>query len=148
MYLQKLSTTIVVLNLMSVAHAAQTSEIETLWIWIAIFALVTIGLSILYISAKQAQNTQKLHQAILEKQLAMEKSQNVLLTNLSGSIYDIAKQAMKDTHQVLEEYPDLEKKGNLLSNVENRLLDVTNDLIDFLRLKSNKVKITNDGVFE
>ncbi len=144
MYLQRLSTTIVVLNLMSVAHAAQSNEIETLWIWIAIFALITIGLSILYISAKQAQNTQKLHQAILEKQLAMEKSQNVLLTNLSGSIYDIAKQAMQDTHQVLEDYPDLEKKSNLLSNVENRLLDVTNDLIDFLRLKSNKVSISND----
>jgi hypothetical protein len=133
MYLQKLSTTIVGLNIMSFAHAAQSTEISTLWIWIGIFALATIGLSILYVFSKQAQNIQKLHQTILEKQLAMEKSQNVLLTNLSENIYDIAKQAMKDTHQVLEGYPDLEKKGNLLANVENILLDVTNDLIDFLR---------------
>ena len=146
MYLQKLSTTVVVLNLMGVAHAAQNQNNETitLWIWIAIFALATIGLSILYLSARQAQNLQKLQQKILEKQLAMEKSQNVLLTNLSGSIYEIAKQTMSDTHQVLEEYPELEKEGGLLSKAENRLLDITNDLIDFLRLKSNKVKVSND----
>ena len=81
MYLQKLSTTVVVLNLMGVAHAAQNQNNETitLWIWIAIFALATIGLSILYLSARQAQNLQKLQQKILEKQLAMEKSQNVFL---------------------------------------------------------------------
>ncbi len=144
MYLHKMSTTIVGLNIMSFAHAAQSTEITTLWIWIAVFALATIGLSILYIFAKQAQNIQKLHQTILEKQLAMEKSQNTLLTNLSENIYNIAKETMRDTHQVLEAYPDLEKKGNLLANVENRLLDVTNDLIDFLRLKSNKVKVTNE----
>jgi len=144
MYLHKMSTTIVGLNIMSFAHAAQSTEISTLWIWIAVFALATIGLSILYIFAKQAQNIQKLHQTILEKQLAMEKSQNILLTNLSENIYDIAKQTMKDTHQVLEGHPDLEKKDSLLANVENRLLDVTNDLIDFLRLKSNKVKVTNE----
>jgi len=144
MYLQKMSMTIVGLNLLSFAHAAQSNEISTLWIWVAVFALATIGISILYIFAKQAQNIQKLHQTILEKQLAMEKSQNVLLTNLSENIYDIAKQAMKDTHQVLDAYPGLENKGHILSNVENRLLDVTNDLIDFLRLKSKKVKITNE----
>jgi len=144
MYLQKLSLTIVVLNLMSVAHATQSTEINTLWIWISIFALATIGLSVLYFFAKQAQNIQKLHQRLLEKQLAMEKSQNILLTNLSENIYNIAKKTMKDTHQVLEDYPDLEKKGNLLANVENRLLDVTNDLLDFLRLKSNKVKVSNE----
>ena len=144
MYLQKMSMTIVGLNLLNFAHAAQSTEINTLWIWIAVFALATIGLSILYVFAKQAQNIQKLHQTILEKQLAMEKSQNVLLTNLSENIYDIAKQTMKDTHQVLEDYPDLEEKGHILSNVKTRLLDVTNDLIDFLRLKSNKVKITNE----
>ncbi len=144
MYLQKMSMTIVGLNLLSFAHAAQSNEISTLWIWVAVFALATIGISILYIFAKQAQNIQKLHQTILEKQLAMEKSQNVLLTNLSENIYDIAKQAMKDTHQVLDSYPGLEDKGHMLSNVENRLLDVTNDLIDFLRLKSKKVKITNE----
>lgn len=144
MYLQKMSTTIVGLNIMSFAHASQSSEISTLWIWIAVFALATITLSILYIFAKQAQNIQKLHQTILEKQLAMEKSQNALLTNLSENIYDIAKQTMKDTHQVLEDHPDSEKKGEWLSSVENRLLDVTNDLLDFLRLKSNKIKVVNE----
>jgi len=144
MDLQKMSATIVGLNIMSFAHAAQSTEINTLWVWIAIFALATIGISILYIFSKQAQNIQKLHQTILEKQLAMEKSQNVLLTKLSENIYDIAKQAMKDTHQVLEAHPEMEDQGNVLSNAENRLLDVTSDLIDFLRLKSKKVKITNE----
>jgi two-component system sensor histidine kinase/response regulator len=141
---QKLSITLVALNLAGVAYAAQNNDTSTLWMWIAFLALATIGLTILYVFAKQAQKIQKLHKTILEKQLAMEKSQNVLLTNLSENIYDIAKQAMKDTHQVLQSYPELEKKEKLLSNVENRLLDVTNDLLDFLRLKSNKVKITHE----
>lgn len=144
MCFHKMSTTLVGLNIMSLAHAAPSSEISISWIWIAIFVLATLGLGILYIFAKQAQNIQKLHQTILEKQLAMEKSQNVLLTNLSENIYDIAKQTMKDTNQVLESYPGLEDKGHILANVETRLLDVTNDLLDFLRLKSKKIKITND----
>ena len=144
MHLHKFTTSIVILNFAGVAHAAQTGETDTLWIWLAFFILATIGLAILFIFTKQAQNIQKLHQTILEKQLAMEKSQNVLLTNLSENIYDIAKQTMKDTHQVIESHPALEDKENLISSVENRLLDVTNDLLDFLRLKSKKIEITND----
>jgi len=144
MHLHKLGITIVALNFTGVAHAAQESEINNLWIWLAFFILLTIGLVILYVFTKQAQNIQKLHQTILEKQLAMEKSQNVLLTNLSENIYDIAKQTMKETHQVIESHPGLKDKATLISSVENRLLDVTNDLLDFLRLKSKKIKIAND----
>jgi len=76
----------------------------------------------------------------------MEKNQNDLLTNMSENIYDIAKDAIKNRSRVLNE-PDERSLENVLAkviNAENALLDMTNDLIGFLRLKSKKVEITNE----
>jgi len=78
---------------------------------------------------------------MFDKQLEMEKNQNLLLTNMSENIHDIAKQALEKSHQLSKPFKN---KDEILTNVENRLLDVTNDLIDFLRLKSKKVEIVNE----
>ncbi|HFQ60937.1 MAG TPA: response regulator [Epsilonproteobacteria bacterium] len=136
---------------LSIVVCAEATEsfsvqnIETFWIWIALFALAMIGITILFVSSRQTMKIQKLHQDMLQKQLEMEKNQNLLLTNMSENIHHIAKQALERSNQAIEQTQQhYQTKEEVLENVENRLLTVTNDLIDFLRLKSKKVEIVNE----
>jgi CheY-like chemotaxis protein len=132
-------------SLSTFVQAGELSEIDNLNFWVAIIALASIALLILFISSRQSRRLQALHQSLFDKQLAMEKNQNLLLTTMSENIHNIAKQALEEGRQVLSTptaTPEI--KEEMLASVENRLLDVTNDLIDFLRLKSKKVDIYNE----
>jgi len=139
---------IFIVGMVTLAGAKQSVSLEnteTFWMWIALFALAFIGIMILFVSSRQTMKIQKLHQDMLEKQLDMEKNQNVLLTNMSENIHNIAKQALEKSHQeIIQAENQYLTKEEVLENVENRLLTVTNDLIDFLRLKSQKVEIINE----
>lgn len=113
-------------------------EVEEFWIWIALFALGLIGITILFLSSRHLMKVQKLHKEMFNKQLDMEHSQSVFLASMSENIHDILEERFAGTsdqvhHSLAEE-----------SVQEHRLLDVTNDLIEFLRLKSKKVEITNE----
>jgi len=133
------------LSSMNYAQASVSAEIETFWIWVALFALGIVGITILFITSQQSQKMQELHQSMFDKQLEMEKNQNLLLTNMSENIHDIAKQALQKSHKTIDKSSKLIKhKAQILSNVETKLLDVTNALIDFLRLKSKKIEIVNE----
>jgi len=125
-------------------YAGDGSGTENLEVWIALIALAVVGVLILYFSSRQAKKLQELHQTLFEKQLEMEKNQNLLLTNMSENIHSIAKQALEESRQIIHTPVSVESKEEVIANVENRLLDVTNDLIDFLRLKSKKVEILNE----
>ena len=135
----------ILLGMMNYAQAGDTASVETFWIWIALFALALIGISILFISSHQARRVQKLHREMFDKQLEMENNQNLLLTNMSENIHNIAKQALEPGNRSLAQISQpFQSKEEMLTNVEHRLLDVTNDLIDFLRLKSKKIEIVNE----
>ncbi len=135
----------IILSMMNYAQADDTARVETVWIWVALFALALIGIGILYLSSHQAHKVQQLHQKMFDKQLEMEKNQNLLLTNMSENIHNIAKQALERSHQSLDQkIKPFKNKEEILANVENKLLDVTNDLIDFLRLKSKNIEIVNE----
>ncbi|MGB5506572.1 MAG: response regulator [Sulfurovum sp.] len=145
MHFNKISTAIIGLSSIGFAQTSIATDIETFWIWIALFALGIVGIAILFITSQQTHKMQHLHRSILDKQLEMEKNQNLLLTNMSENIHDMAKQALQKNHQVLDKTSkSFRHKEKILANVESRLLDVTNDLLDFLRLKSKKVEILNE----
>ncbi|WP_373030972.1 response regulator [Sulfurovum sp.] len=145
MHFNKISMAIIGLSMMNYAQASEGADIETFWIWVALFALGLVGITILFITSQQSQKMQQLHQSMFDKQLEMEKNQNLLLTNMSENIHDIAKQALQKSHKTIDRSSKLIKhKVEILSNVETKLLDVTNALIDFLRLKSKKIEIVNE----
>lgn len=145
MHFKKIIITIMGLSSIGFAQANMTTEIETFWLWIALFSLGIVGIAILFITSYQTQKIQKLHQSMFDKQLEMEKNQNLLLTNMSENIYNMVKQSLQKNPKVFEKTSQLLKdKQNVLVDVESRLLDVTNDLLDFLRLKSKKVEIINE----
>jgi len=110
------------------------------WIWVAMFALGLIGIIILFLSSTQMSKIQTMHKTVLNKQLEMEKNQALILTTMSENIHSMAKEAFQNNEI---EKPTIET-GNETDSVEEALLDVTNDLIEFLRLKSRKVEIINE----
>ena len=136
------------IGFISVAYAGETmvaDNTETFWIWIALFVLGTIGIIILFLSSRQMMNIQKMHQDVFNKQLEMEQKQALLLTSMSENIHNVAKEALKKSTQAIDKVNEsLKSDMHELANVEDTLLDVTNDLIEFLRLKSKKVEIINE----
>jgi len=144
MQFQKISIGILGLLLSTWLYAEDRSGTENFELWIALFALAIVGFLILFFSSKQSRKLQELHQVLLDKQIEMEKNQNILLTDMSKNIHNIAKKALKESRQVINTPASVESKEEMINTVENRLLDVTNDLIYFLRLKSKKLEILNE----
>ena len=145
MHFKTTGMAIIGLSTVGFAQTDIATQIETFWIWVALFTLGIVGIAILFITSLQTQKMQQMHQSIMEKQLEMEKNQNLLLTNMSENIHDMAKQALQKSHQSLDKKTkSFRHKEKVLANVESRLLDVTNDLLDFLRLKSKKIEIVNE----
>ena len=135
------------IGLVGVAYAGEKmtmENIETFWIWIALFALGSISVLILFFSSKQMSKMKKMHEDLFSKQLDMEQKQILLLTSMSENIHSVAKEALEKSMQAMEKV-NASSKSDLseLTNVEDTLLDITNDLIEFLRLKSKKVEIFN-----
>lgn len=136
---------VLALCLTTVLQAKVLVNNENFALWIGIVVLAAVALAILYFSSQHAKKMQLMHQLLMDKQIEMEKNQNILLTTMSENIHSIAKQALEEGHQLTHtSKTSLEETEENFSNVENRLLDVTNDLIDFLRLKSQKVEIVEE----
>jgi len=134
-------------------NGTESAATENFWIWTALFALGFIGILILYISSLQTKKIEKIHKDMFERQKALEKNQTMLLSDMSENIYDMVTRALKkEVQKPYLERSSLEKGNSKISlcdveksdNIEDRLLTVTNDLIEFLRLKSNKIEIVNE----
>ena len=121
------------------------SSIESFWIWVALFALGSVGILILFLSSRQMTKIEKLHEDVFKKQLEMEQKQALLLTKMSEDIHNVAQEALEKSTKAIDKVNESLKSDMVeLTNVEDTLLDVTNDLIEFLRLKSKKVEILNE----
>ncbi|GIT99144.1 response regulator [Sulfurovum sp. TSL1] len=142
MYLNKISMAIVGLSSMGYAQTDQGAGSETFWLWIALFALGIVGIAILFVTSYQTQKLKEFYKSMFEKQLEMERNQNLLLANMSENVHNIAKQTLEETQQLSKTSTH---KDTVLGNPESRLLDVTHDLLDFLRLKSKQVEIVNEA---
>jgi len=134
-------------GLIGIAYAGEkiaTSSNETFWIWIALFALGAVSILILFFSSRQMSKMKKMHEDLFSKQLEMEQKQILLLTSMSENIHDVAKEALEKSTLAMEKINSSSKSVlSELTNVEDTLIDITNDLIEFLRLKSKKVEIFN-----
>lgn len=137
----KYVATVVMTGLAVSLHAGGfgVQETDTLWVWIALFALGILGVLILFFSSRQMGKIEKMHEKMLEKQREIEQSQSLFLANVSENIHEIIEKSYKETTACKEEQPAIKEtvKGK-------KLLDVTNDLIEFLRLKSKKVQVDHE----
>lgn len=115
-------------------------------LWIAMFSLAFVGIFFMFISSEQMKRMKLEHEKIKVKHEHLELKQNEALSSMGENIQIIAKETMKHTHRLAEkvkETPLYEDVVKVMNN-ENELLDVTGDLVKFLRLKSKKVMIQHE----
>ncbi|UPT77925.1 response regulator [Sulfurovum sp. XGS-02] len=142
MHLNKISMVIVGFSSISHAQIDQGVGSEVFWLWIALFTLGIVGIAILFVTSYQTQKLKQFYKSMFEKQLEMERNQNLLLANMSENVHNIAKETLEESQQLSKTSTN---KDTVLGNTESRLLDVTHDLLDFLRLKSKQVEIVNEA---
>ena len=118
MHFNKISMAIIGLSSIAYAQSSAAKNVETFWIWIALFTLGIVGITILFITSQQTQKMQQLHQSMFDKQLEMEKNQNLLLTNMSENIHNIAKQALEKNSQLIDQRSKpLKNKDEILGSM-------------------------------
>ncbi len=93
--------------------------------WIALFGLGLVGFFALFISSKQTQSLKKKFEEKEQEEKKEHETQDDIISKMGESIYDIAK----------------DKKA---LHSETQLLAMTTNLIEFLRIKSKKVTVTNE----
>jgi len=128
----------------SLLYAAPNEESGNGLLYFALFCIVaTIGIAF---AAYKKINAMKLkYQQMQENSHELEEKQNLLLANMSESIYKMVKQTVGSTSALVDKI-DKNELNQELSHViqtENQLLDIANDLIEFLQLKSKKVQISH-----
>jgi len=105
---------------------------------LALFGLAIVCILILFIFSKQVSNIKRMYQNMFYKQQKIEEKQAAVLAQMSEQIQCMTKDVIGNCTKDDESYiPN--KKGN-----QAELLDITSDLIDFLRLKSKRVEITHE----
>ena len=115
-------------------------------LWYALFALAFVGIIFMFLSSKQIKKLKDDHETIKSKHRKLEEKQHEVLSNMGENIHTLAKETMGHTSILAEkvkETPLYKEMEKVIYN-ENELLDVTGDLIKFLRLKSKKVVIQNE----
>ena len=112
---------------------------------IATFLLGGIGIMTLILSSLRITKVKKEYVKIEKSSKELEEKQNELLSNMSVNIHDMVKQAIGTTSAIAEKMNSNEINQELhnVLKTENQLLDIANDLIEFLHLKAKKVKISN-----
>ena len=115
-------------------------------LWIAMFSLAFVGIFFMFLSSEQMKRMKLEYEKIRLKHDNLELKQNEALSSMGENIQIIAKETMNHTHQLAEkvkETPLYEDVAKVMHN-ENELLDVTGDLVKFLRLKSKKEVIQHE----
>ncbi|WP_456392779.1 ATP-binding response regulator [Nitratifractor sp.] len=115
-------------------------------LWIALFALAFTGILALFFSSRKMQQLQAGHERILRRHEEIEQRFNELFQRLGERIYHLSNDIVQFTSKVADEIKD-QNVGEKLKRVvktENRIMDATSNLLDFLRLRSKKVSIRKE----
>ncbi len=111
--------------------------------WIALFGLAIIGILALYLSSHNIQRLKEEHNKIKKKHAEIEQQQHKMFTDLGESIYNMSKDVVECTQDVISEVEGsgIDHKLRRVVNTENKILDTTSNLLGFLKLKAKKVEI-------
>jgi len=114
--------------------------------WIALFGLAIIGILFMFLSSDHIRRLKEEHEKIKNKHQRLEEKQHEVLSSMGENIHTIAKETMSHTSIIADKVKatSLEEDMKKVIYNENELLDMTGDLIKFLRLKSKKVTIENE----
>jgi len=114
-------------------------------LWIAVFGLAIIGIFFMFLSSDQLKRLKINQKQLMEKYKKLEEKQNNVLANMSENIHSLAKETVDNTSRLAQRVAKTPLKNDMdrVMDNENELLNIAGDLIKFLRLKSNKVIVSN-----
>jgi len=113
-----------------------TPDDQNITIWVAIFSLAIIGVIGLFFTSEQLRKFKEES----DRREDINKRQDNMLSSMSEHIQNIAKETVHTAEQIsTNKQSDIRK----VINYETKLLSITTNLIEFLRIKSKKVEIIN-----
>ena len=112
-----------------------------LWITLSVVSTLAFLFSLALIL-----KLKKEHSKIQKKQDLSDATQNNVVAEMSENVYTIVQEAMNNESLLSKKIKNNPLDNDLIKvmNSEKKLLDMTSHLIEFLRLKSKKVEISND----
>lgn len=117
------------------------SEVNNMPFWSALIILALVGLILVIRSSRQSKTIAATHSQMQHSKEANE----TLLQNVTEKLQDPVQEIIHHSEKMLQD--DLsEKQSKGLERIrfsDELLLDITNDLIDFLKLQSGKFEIRN-----
>ncbi|MDQ7067951.1 MAG: hypothetical protein Q9M40_08245 [Sulfurimonas sp.] len=106
-------------------------EEESMSMWIALFGLGIIAIMALFLSSEKIKSFKKEKAQEEESLKKTSQVQDAIVSKMGEDIHSIAKENLDDTN---------------LAKSENQILAITTNLIDFLKIKSNKVIIEHQNL--
>lgn len=140
----------IVLALFFIFSTVEASENFTIsaddTLWIALFGLAIVGILFIFLSSDKTKRLKEEYEKVKVKHKNLEEKQHEVLASMGENIHAIVKDTMSHTNQLVKKVnaTNLAQDIDNIIYSENELLDVTGDLIEFLRLKSKKVIIQNE----
>ncbi len=124
---------------------------EDFTLWIALFGLAAVGLIGLFLSSEKLSNYKKDSKDEEDKKSVMNQKQDQILANMGQNIQDIAKKNAQTTQKLSKDKDNITNTqiNQDLASVaisESKLLTITTNLIEFLRIKSKKIEIVNENL--
>lgn len=115
-------------------------------LWIVLFGLAIVGILFIFLSSDKTRRLKEEHENIKLQHKNLEEKQHEVLANMGENIHTLAKETMSHTNQLAKKVNTTNLAQDIDSIIysKNELLDVTGDLIEFLRLKSKKVIIEKE----
>ena len=131
-------------ELLAAADTSKNAPLEGLYI--IAFSIAAAGVVALLVASWRVKKVKKDYEKIRQTSKELEDKQNQMVASMSEHIYTMVKQAVGSTTAIANKIKKDEITQELSTVIENehRLLDVANDLIEFLRLKSKRVAITSN----
>ncbi|MEA2092062.1 MAG: ATP-binding protein, partial [Campylobacterota bacterium] len=122
------------------------TEDEDFTLWIALFGLGAVGLIALFLSSEQMKNFKQDTRDIEDTKNKMNQTQDQILSNMGENIQNIAQETVATAKKLATNSEEIDISSDLerVVNSESKLLAITTNLIEFLRIKSKKVEIVNE----
>ncbi len=126
-----------------------SKDTSSWYIWatlIILGGLLISGVAMLFASYRIKQMA-KQHERMRNKQEELEKRQYMLFSTLGENLYNMSKDLVVSTQNLMTESKGDNNVAVTLENVvtkECKLLDITGNLLSFLRLKAHKVEIKEE----
>ncbi len=118
--------------------------------WIALFGLALIGIFALFLSSDQMKRINKKHDKMAKVQAEIQQKQQKILEFMSEKIETSTKGIILHKEVLRQNSFDsmtpafFQEEMERFEKSEALLLDATNELVDFLQIKSGNLKVTDE----